>query len=344
MFNEIKKLIDKELSLFAKELDKTYHLNRISPALSKNIKSFILSDGKRSRPILFITGYLGFAKKISPAIYRSSLAIELLHDFMLIHDDIIDKSDTRRGKPSMHKMLEKLLRGKKNLKFSGTDLAIVIGDCIYALALDTFLSIKEPPLRKELALKKFAEAAMFTGGGEFIELLLGTKDLEKIKKEDIYKIYNYKTAYYSFTSPLSIGAILGGANQKQIEIISKYGLYLGNAFQIKDDILGMFSEETKIGKSTLCDLQEAKKTILIWYAYKNSSSKLKALIKRIMTKKIITKADLLIMRKIVISSGAKVCAEKEISRLLNQAQALIQSSAMRPKYKNLLYNYSKEIL
>lgn len=344
MFEEIKNKIDSELIQFAKNMDRLYSLNKISPLIADNIKNFILRDGKRARPILFVIGYLGFSKKTAPGLYRSALSIELLHDFMLVHDDIIDKSDTRRGKPSMHKMFSNYLAGFKKLKFNGQDLAIVVGDVMYAMAIDTFLSIKENSLRKEKALRKFIEAAMYTGSGEFIELICGIKNINNISKEDIYKIYKYKTAHYTFACPLSIGAILAGANDNEIKKISQYGAYLGNAFQIKDDILGMFEEESKTGKSALADLQEAKKTILIWHAYNYSSPKNKSQIHKIMSKELITQKDLHKMRSIVKDSGALEFAKNEISSMLKKALILIESSKMKPEYRNFLYNFSKKIL
>jgi geranylgeranyl diphosphate synthase type I len=344
MFKEISRRLENEINNYIKDIDKLYSLNKISPLLSRDIKDFILRAGKRARPILFVAGYLGFAKKQAPGLYRSSLSIELLHNFMLIHDDIIDKSDTRRGKPSLHKSFGNYLRGLKDIKFNGTDLAIVAGDVMYAMAIDALLSIKERPELKEKALKKLIEATIYTGAGEFIELLYGAKKLKQITKQDIYKIYTFKTAHYTFTCPLSIGAILGGADSKQIGIISQYGSYLGIAFQIKDDILGLFGEEEKTGKSPLVDLQEAKKTILIWYAYNYSQTKDKLMIENILRKKTITKSDLFKIREIVIKSGAKKFAEIEISSLLGKALKLITSSKMLPQYKNALYNYSKQIL
>lgn len=344
MFDKIKIRIDKELRWFSRNLGNTYSLDKISPLLAKNIKAFITRDGKRARPILFVAGYLGFAGKAAPGLYRSCLSIELLHDFMLIHDDIIDKSDTRRGKPSFHKMLDNYLSGYRNIKFNGQDLSIVAGDVMYAMAIDVFLSIKEDAGRKERALRKFIEAAIYTGSGEFIELLSGIKDIRDLSIRDIYKIYGFKTAYYTFACPLSIGAILAGAPQKEIDIIAEYGSYLGNAFQIKDDILGLFGEERETGKSPLIDLREAKRTVLVWYAYRHSKEKDRAKIKVILSKKNIGRPDLLTMRKIVEFSGARAFAEKEISCFLEKALAIIKRSKMLPQYKKSLSDYSKKIL
>lgn len=344
MLTSIKHKINAELERFAADIDSRYSLHEISPLLTKNIQNFILRPGKRARPILFVVGYLGFSNKVAQGLYKSSLSIELLHDFLLVHDDIIDKSDTRRGSPSMHKMLNNYLSGFKNIKFNGQDLAIVIADIIYAMAIDAFLFIQEEPARKERALKKLLEATIYTGGGEFIELIYGAQDIEKITKQDIYKIYNNKTAHYTFASPLSIGAILAGTDQTQIDLISKFGLYLGNAFQIKDDLLGIFGEESKTGKSSLVDLQEAKKTILIWYAYKHAKTSEKSLIKKILAKSNVVKSDLTIIREITLNSGAKEFAENEIALLTQKAMELIASSKIRKLYKDFLYSYPQEIL
>jgi geranylgeranyl diphosphate synthase type I len=296
------------------------------------------------RPILFVLGYLAFAKKEARGLYQAAISIELLHDFMLIHDDIIDKSDTRRGRPSMHKMLNNYLRDKKNIKFSGQDLSLVLGDIVYASAINTFLAINEEPQRKEKALKKFIDATFYTGCGEFIELISGIKNIENITKDDIYKIYDFKTAYYSFAYPLSIGATLAGAKENDINKIFQYGLYLGRAFQIKDDILGVFGNEAKIGKSTLTDLQEAKKTLLIWHAYRYSHPKNQSEIKKVLAKKKVNNADLLQVRRILVTAGSLDYARQEISRCIRKAQELNSSCAMKSKYRDYLACYCRKVL
>jgi geranylgeranyl diphosphate synthase type I len=344
MFFEIKKRVESELAGYVRSVDRLYSLNKISPLLFKAIADFISRGGKRIRPILFVAGYLGFAKRKAPGIYRSAVSIELMHDFMLIHDDIIDKSATRRGRPSMHAMLNKYLAGVKNVKFNGQDLAIVVGDVIYAMSLRAFLSVEEDLRGKEKALKRLIDAAMFTGSGEFIELLFGLKGIDKITEADIYKIYDLKTANYTFASPLAVGAILGGAADAEVERLFRYGTYLGRAFQIKDDILGLFGEEKETGKSNLTDLQEAKLTLLVWYAYCHSRQKARLAMKRILSKKNVSGADLLKMRGIVKASGALEYAGKEVTRCMERSRTLLRDSGMRSDYKQGLSQYAQEIL
>ena len=344
MFNKIKNRVEKEIAIFIKTVNKTYRLNKISPVLFENIKDFISRKGKRIRPILFIIGYLGFANREKPGLYTSALAIELLHDFMLVHDDIIDKSHLRRGLPSIHANLNSYLRNYGKLKFNGQDLAIVVGDVMYAIAIDAFLAIKENMERKEEALRRFIQAAVYTGCGEFIELLNGVKRLENVTKNDIYKIYDYKTAFYTFSTPLATGAILAGANSRQTKMLYEYGIYLGRAFQIKDDVLGIFADESKSGKSSLTDLQEGKKTFLIWHAYKNSDKKTKLLMKKILLKKKINKKDLILTRQIIRSSQALKEAKREIAHLVKKAKQAMSSSRLSSEYKKLLLEYPDKIL
>ncbi|MDD4182466.1 MAG: polyprenyl synthetase family protein [Candidatus Omnitrophica bacterium] len=344
MFLKIKNKIEKELKNYIRDIEKSYSLRKISPLLFNHIEDFTLRRGKRIRPVLFIVGFRGFSNKIPPGLYKSAISCELLHDFMLIHDDVIDKSETRRGKPSMHAMLNAYLSSKKRAKFNGEDLSIVVGDVIFALSLHTFLSIKQNYREKERALRILLDAAMYTGSGEFIELLSGIKSVGEINKKDIYKIYDLKTAYYTFSAPLMMGAVLAKAEKKEIDKLFKYGIYLGRAFQIKDDILDMFAEEDQIGKSTLTDLKEAKKTIPIWYAYKNSDNKDRKFIEKILSKDNANKNDLKKIREITVNTGALNCSKTEISFFLNKAKEAISSSRMKIQYKNLLKGYCEQIL
>ncbi len=344
MQNKIKNKIENRLLNCIRDLDKTYSLSKVSPLLSNSIKDFVLRKGKRVRPLLFVIGYLGFAQGAAPNLYQAAVSFELLHDFLLVHDDIIDNSDTRRAKPSMHKIFDNYLKRFKDIKFNGRDLAIIAGDIIYAMAIDSFLSVKENMQRKEKALKNFISSAIYTGMGEFSELLAGAKDLRNISKQDIYRIYDYKTACYTFASPLSCGAMLAGAKENETDRLYKYGIYLGRAFQIKDDISGMFSEEKESGKSAFTDLHEAKKTLLLWYAYKNSDRKNRLKIKEILIKDKVKKIDLLKMRKIIEASCALDYAKGEILGLLRGAQDIIKSSRMHKKYKAFLNDYSRKLL
>lgn len=344
MFNKIKIKLDSILPKYIDKINRSFSLCGISPLLYESIRDFVLRSGKRLRPTLFILGYLCFDKKLPKGIYESALSLELLHDFMLVHDDIIDKSDLRRSKPSMHALLNSYLKSHPQVKFNGQDLAIVLGDVMYALALHSFLTVESPLPRKEKSLKRLIEAALYAGSGEFVELTFGLKPIDDISLKDIYTIYDLKTAYYSFACPLTMGALLAGAKEKEVEKLFQYGACMGRAFQIKDDILGMFESEKNIGKSSLTDLKEAKKTILIWYAYKNSDFKIKRKISRLMTKKDVVLSDLRQMRKIVVQSKALEYAKKQIQILSSKAQNILLKTKISTPYKSMLHHYCQDLV
>ncbi|MFA5355984.1 MAG: polyprenyl synthetase family protein [Candidatus Omnitrophota bacterium] len=344
MFLKIKKKVNNELKGYAADIRNKHSLRKISPLLYDNIKEFVSREGKRVRPILFIMGYMGYARKAPKGLYRAAVSLELLHDFMLVHDDIIDRSSTRRGKPSMHAMLNHSLAEYKNIKFTGEDLAIVLGDVLYAMAIHSFLSVKEELLRKESALKKLVEAAFLTGSGEFIELLAGAKDIARITRNDIYKIYDLKTSNYTFAAPLTIGATLAGAKKEETDKLYEFGISLGRAFQIKDDMIGIFSSSRVIGKSILTDLKESKKTILIWHAYNHADKKGKLAIRKILSKDTAGLKDLSAIRRILKGSGTPDFAREEINILLDKALAINSSTRMRPEYKKCIADYSRQVL
>src|SRR3989338_6086904 len=188
MIEEAKRQIDRSLEHFMSQIKRDYKLHLVNPILYKSIREFSLRRGKRIRPLLLILSYKGYCparKRISSSLYHASTCIELLHNFMLIHDDIIDQSHLRRGKPTLHRLLRKAAKTKNTDKL-GYDLSIVAGDIVYALAIDAFLSIKEDPRRKEQALKYFIKTAAFTAMGEFLDILHGVDKIEHIKEKDVF--------------------------------------------------------------------------------------------------------------------------------------------------------------
>lgn len=344
MLNEIKNKVDAELRAYAAGLEPAYGLHRISPLLSSHIREYVLRPGKRVRSCLFVAAYLGYARAPRPGLYRTALAFEMLHNFMLIHDDIIDRSALRRGAPSMHAQLDRYLTRYRNLKFTGSDLGIVVADCIYAMAIEAFLAVRENPKHKEAALRKFTEAAVFTGAGEFVEMLAGARPIGNIALRDIYAIYDLKTAYYTFCAPLVVGSILAGAPQSQISLLTGYGIDLGRAFQINDDILDMCAPESQTGKTSLTDIKESKKTLLIWHAYRNAGAKDRRMMQRIFDKPAPGRKDMEKIRSVVNATGSVAFGRGKIRSLVRHAASSVSRLTMKKPYKELLSNLPSRIL
>jgi len=338
MIEQIRKNIDKSLATFLDTVKKDYKLQLVSPLLFESIREFTLREGKRLRPLLLILTYKGYApssKRISRKLYNASTCMEFLHNFMLIHDDIIDRSDLRRGKPTMHKILAHTVKSPNPDKL-GIDLGIIAGDIVYALAIDAFLSIDEPSERKERALKYFIQTAAFTAMGEFIDTVSGVKNVQDVDEKEVYLNYTLKTARYTFDCPMVTGAILAGAKNKEIKKISRFGILIGQAFQIQDDIIGIFETEANIGKSILSDLAEGKKTLLVTHAFSVLKGTARQNFLNVFNKKNISLNDLETVKKIFVETKSLSYALEAIQTRLKEAQKILQALDMNDEYRQLL--------
>ncbi|MFC1480374.1 polyprenyl synthetase family protein [Candidatus Omnitrophota bacterium] len=346
MLKKLKKDVDSALGTYLKELKTDLDMGRVSPLLYSGIKDFLQRDGKRIRPILFLISYQGYTKRKQfsyQKLLRSSLSLELLHDFFLVHDDVIDNSDLRRGKPTLHRFFNSALGvGAKNEL--GPNLSIAAGDIIFALAVKALLSFDENPTRKQQALLEFVKAAASTGMGEFIDVLNNIKKIEKITEKDILTTYTLKTAKYTFECPLVIGAILAGATSGELNKLSRLGIALGQAFQIQDDLLDIFSTAKKIGKPVLSDLNESKKTLPAWKTYKKLTIKDKKLLARLLEKNKKTYSDLLAFRKLIKSTGAHNWCLNKIMSLLQEADSILGGVRMKKKYRTLLKRFIENFI
>lgn len=339
MLNNLRQKIDQTLVSFLHTVEKEYNFHRVNPLLYTSIREFSLREGKRIRPLLFLLAYKGYApqgKKITAALYRTATAIEFLHNFMLIHDDIIDRSDLRRGRPTMHRLLEKTIPAADPYRL-GTDLAIIAGDIVHAMAIDAFLAVSEDPARKERALRYFVHTSAFTAMGEFVDTLHGVDQLKHIAEDDVFLNYSLKTARYTFQCPLVTGAILAGASRRETQRLAEFGLLIGQAFQIQDDIIGIFETEQAIGKSILSDLAEQKKTLLMVHADRTLKGKAHQHFTQLFLKPAPNLADLDAIRKILVDAGALAYALAAMRTRAAKADTILKSLKLTPRYRTLIH-------
>ncbi|MFH1846987.1 MAG: polyprenyl synthetase family protein [Candidatus Omnitrophota bacterium] len=354
MLKQLKISIDKELKSFLKNSENDFSLKKNSLLLYNGLQDFLSRKGKRIRPIFFILSYLGYTKKrgySQKKLIQCSLALELLHDFLLIHDDIIDKSDLRRGKPTLHRLFNKNSGQTLNNEL-GNGLAIVAGNIVFAMAVTTLLSFNEKDSRKIQALSAFIEMTVATGTGEFIDVINNMTRIDRIKKKDVLLTYTLKTAKYTFEAPLLMGAHLAGIGENpglksgktELSLLSTIGNLIGQAFQIQDDLLDIFSSSKKTGKPVLSDLAESKKTLLIWKTYNSLKGCDKKTLKKLLEKDKKTYKDLLAMQKFIkISKAGEYCGKKAKS-LLRKAFSLCSRLKMKPKYRNMLESFVQDLI
>lgn len=257
-------------------------------ALQEFLQSYTMrEEAKRIRPLLFCCGYLCLGGKDTEAVLQASIAIELLQTALLIHDDIIDRSCERRKAKTMHLLWEDYYERQREASPSsfqscnspryedekshfGVSMGILLGDIASGLAYEA-LSFSDFPLERKLAaVQTFNEVVHRVALGEMLDVELGMKELSKVTEQEILKVYELKTAGYTTEGPLHVGAVLAGASRNELKLLSEYAIPLGIAFQIQDDLLGMFGSYEAIGKDEGSDLIEGKRTMLLLNAWQKS--------------------------------------------------------------------------
>jgi geranylgeranyl diphosphate synthase type I len=268
--------------------------------------SKIARKGKKVRGFLVVLGYELAGGKDKKAIYDVSIFIELLHAGLLAHDDIQDQDEIRRGIPTIHTQYEKI--GKqlglgKLSKHYGESMGMNVGISAYFLAFDKLLSSNFPPEMIVKAGRMCADYITRTAHGQSLDV--SNIFIKNTKEKELLNILKHKTAMYTGAFPLLAGASLAGLDdKKKLKAIENYGLNLGWAFQIQDDILGTFGDEKKLGKSVGIDIAEGKVTLLALHLIKHGAGKHKKFLKSLMGKKRITQSEVEEIKKVYTEVGS----------------------------------------
>jgi len=338
ILNEFKVRLDSVLESFLSI--KTIEAGEISSeaaGLVNEIGRFTRNGGKRVRPLFVYAGYLSSGGLAQEAILVASLSVEMLHTFALIHDDIIDNSDLRRGQPTTHKMFESTHQIKKfkgNPTEFGLSAAILAGDIAVSFANEILNESPFPNERIRRAKYYFNKMKQEVEIGQYLDVVNGYK--QEVNEDEVLKVLEYKTAKYTVERPLHIGAALAGADPDIYKVFTAYGLPFGQAFQIQDDILGTFGETKKIGKPNDSDIKEGKKTILIVKAMGRADLEQKAFLAKNLGNKFATDSEIGQVRDIIKRTGALSYAMSLSQHLLNQAKQVVYESKVHQDGKEYL--------
>ncbi len=338
------------------------HLQKYLDSLPKNLANMdsstkklievsslaIQGGGKRLRPYLVCLGYQIAAEKTfnSKPVLDVALVAEIFHTFALVHDDIIDKSTTRRNQKTSHVLFNEIHKDnnfKGSSEHFGISMAILAGDLLIAYANKIISDIQADPQTKQNLNTAFTDM--------FINLILGqyqdvyqSFDPDRPSENMIMSTLRWKSGEYTVEFPLKFGAILGGASEELLDFFAKFSTPIGIAFQLKDDILGIFSESTTTGKSNLSDIREGKNTLLINYALglvnRDQLNKLNS----ILGNQDANENDLKIVQDILTSSGAKEKIETKITDLANDSKSTVLNANIDPKYKSILSEFCDFII
>ena len=298
--------------------------------------------GKLLRPYLVWLGYR-ISKKIATTrkaglamtsqIMSVCMAVELVHSFLLIHDDIIDRSDARRGKPTVHKKFEKL-----NDAHYGSSMAILVGDLAWVEAFELIRSAKLDLEIKVQVLEKLQTIIKETIWGEVLDVEYSYR---KANIDQIWQVIDLKTAKYSFVGPLTLGFVIGQtkriSNFKfQISNLEQYGMLVGRAYQLKDDLLGVFGDEKITGKPGLSDMREGKNTVLLYKALGMSGQTNRQFISRYWGDEKAGAKELLQVRNIFEKSGALAWCEKKLEKMVGDAKKQVNTITKDKKLQQIL--------
>ena len=337
---ELKKQIETELGSFFKlKIGRAKVDNKPEELIEmiENLKNFTLNSGKRIRPILFYFGYILAGGKNKTEALKTSIAIELAHSYLLIHDDIIDQDDIRRGDLSMHYKYEKEHKSRvknSNLKHFGISMGIIVGDLASTFGYEILINSDFSLDLKIKAISKLNYIIANTIAGEALDVILA--EYPNVKIDRVFEMQKYKTAKYTIEGPLHLGAILAGADEKFLESLSKFAVPVGIAFQIQDDIIGIFGDEKKIGKPVGSDIKEGKKTFLISKAMEKADDDQKNILNSALGNENISIEDVDKVRNIIIKTGSLEFSKAKAQELINDAKKSLNDSDISEENKKFL--------
>lgn len=280
----------------------------ISKVPSEMLKRFLKTarKGKRIRGSLVKLGYELAGGTDEKEILDTSLFLEIFHAGILVHDDFMDQDDLRRGLPSLHKQFEeagKALDVNMSPLHYGESNAVNIGDVAFFISWQKLLNSDFP---KENILKAsgiYADYAIRLVYGQILDVT--NVSLKSLSKRDILKVLKYKTAEYTGVLPLLVGAALGGLkDKKKLSALKEYGLSFGWAFQIQDDILGMYGKEEKLGKSVGSDLKEGKNTLLMLHLSKHGTLEQREFLREVLGNRGIGEKEVEKMQRVLKEAGS----------------------------------------
>jgi geranylgeranyl diphosphate synthase type I len=293
----------------------------------------LLQGGKRLRAAFLYWGYRACGGPDTEALIRAATAMEFFQAAALLHDDVMDDSDTRRGMPAAHRRLadEHAAAGWAGSgdRF-GIAGAILGGDLCLIWSDELFATSGLPVAELTRARPIFDRMRTQLMGGQFLDVLESARGWEDLSTQErvarARKVVRYKSAKYTIEHPLLIGAAAADVSAHDSDALSRYGLDLGEAFQLRDDLLGVFGDPAHTGKPAGDDLREGKRTVLVALALDQASRSSVVLFDKLLGAPDLDEAGVDELRATIIASGAPERVEKMILDLSLSARTALHSA------------------
>ena len=305
--------------------------------LNEVARGSVLDGGKRLRPTFAYWGWRSVQPAGAPgeqSLLAAAASLELLHACALVHDDVMDSSDTRRGKPAAHVWFatEHARRHwPADAASFGRSGAILLGDLLLSWAEEMFTAaISELPApRAKAAEAQFDLMRTEVVAGQFLDVLAQTRG--EFQADEALRVIEFKTSKYTIQRPLLLGAAAGAADAQLAVALGSYGQALGEAFQLRDDLLGVFGDPELTGKPAGDDLREGKRTLLVALAEERATPRQRELLHSMVGDPALDDLGVQTLRDLLIDSGARLAVEQRIADGAARAEQALDAVAIRPE-------------
>ncbi len=326
--------------------DAAHYLGAAHDQYYDNIREYIMRGGKRLRPLAAVAAHKAVKDEVeNQFLYRAACSFEILHNGSLLHDDLIDHDETRRGGPTFHARYREWIKDefgarKERADDFGMTMAILGGDSLINLGAEAITKAELDADVGMMCHRYFQMGFSEIVEGVLLEMMMITDP--KVTPETYLEMIRLKTAAL-FEKALLLGATIAGASESQLNAFSEYGVKVGQAFQVQDDILGSYGDEAKTGKSSSGDIREGKKTMLLIQALKLADDKQRTTLEALLGKVNMTDDEVNQVREIFKDSGALDTAQELMSRLLREGQDALKKAEppLKPEYLEFLLELSE---
>jgi geranylgeranyl diphosphate synthase type I len=318
-------------------------LTEVSPDCHELVDSVVglMSGGKRLRPAFCYWGWRGAGGDPSESIVRAAASLELFQAAALIHDDLMDDSDLRRGMPAVHRRFAGVHADRgwvADGERFGLSGAVLAGDMCLVWTDELFtgsgMSVEQLAAGRSMFNRMRTELL----GGQYLDVLTqaAPEPDPATAIERAAQVIRYKSAKYTVEHPLLIGGMLAGASPRLLATYSEYGLALGEAFQLRDDVLGVFGDPDATGKPAGDDLREGKRTMLVGLALQGANVAQATVIRRLLGDPRLDAKGVARLRAVFHDTGAVDAVEQRITRLADQAEAALIGGQLAEQAREVL--------
>lgn len=309
------------------------------------IHKLFLSGGKRLRPKMTLLAYEAFGGQDIKAVIPVAAAQELLHFSLLIHDDIIDRDYTRYGVLNVagqyQRSYAKFLNDNTEQNHFAHSAALLAGDLMLSASHELIATSSLDEQKKLLAQRLLSRSIFEVAGGELLDTELS---FMPYSSGDALNVARYKTASYSFMIPLLTGAQLASASESDITNLKQFSVSLGIAYQLVDDLLGMFGDEDLTGKSTTSDILEGKMTYMAEQAIKVLSQEEKSTWDKLFGNQAASPQEIETIKTIFITTGAKQITEDKIKQYIKASEESLKSMNLDDKHQEAFEKLVKKVV